>query len=98
MCTRKVDEDEWVVKAKPRLVAWGFKQCKGLDSSETFVSTVSSFCVRLLSAIACECDVNICHFDVNQAFVQSDLAEDFFYDCRKDVVTFQSRKIVRLTD
>ena len=78
MCTRKVDEDEWVVKAKPRLVAWGFKQCKGLDSSETFVSTVSSFCVGLLSAIACECDVNICHFDVNQAFVQSDLAEDFF--------------------
>ena len=47
--------------------------------------------MRLLSAIACECDLDLCHFDVDQAFVQSDLEEDIFCDCRKDVVIFQER-------
>ena len=34
--------------------------------------------MRLLSAIAWECDLDLCHFDVDQAFVQSDLVEDVF--------------------
>ena len=43
-----------MVKAKSRLVARGFKQHEGVDFSETFAPNVSSSCVRLLSAIACE--------------------------------------------
>ena len=78
MYTRKTDEHGWVVKAKSRLVARGFKQREGIDFSETFAPTVSTSCVRLLSAIACECDLDLCHFDVDQAFVQSDLEEDVF--------------------
>ena len=39
---------------------------------------MSSPCVCLLSAIACECDLDLCHFDVDQAFVQSNLEEDVF--------------------
>ena len=39
---------------------------------------MSSSCARLLSAIACELDLDLCHFDVDQAFVQSDLDEDVF--------------------
>ena len=66
-----------MVKAKSRLVARGFKQHNGVDFIETFVPTVSSSCVRLLSAIGCECDLDLCHFDVDQSFVQSDL-EDVF--------------------
>ena len=34
--------------------------------------------MRLLSAIACECFLDLCHFDVDQAFVQPDLEEDVF--------------------
>ena len=34
--------------------------------------------MRLLSAIACELDLDVCHFDVEQAFVQSKLDEDVF--------------------
>ena len=34
--------------------------------------------MRLLSAIARECDLDLCYFDVDQAFVQSDLEEDVF--------------------
>ena len=32
----------------------------------------------VLSAIACEFDLGVCHFDVEQAFVQSKLDEDVF--------------------
>ena len=63
--TWKVDEHGWVIKAKSRLVARGFKQREGVDFSETTVLAVSSSCVRLLSAIACECDLDLCHFDVD---------------------------------
>ena len=37
-----------------------------------------SSCVRLLSAIAFECNLDLYHFDVDQAFVQADLEEDAF--------------------
>ena len=67
-----------MVKAKSRLVARGFKQREGIDFGEMFAPTVSSPCVRLLSAIACECDLDLCHFDVDQAFVQSRLDENVF--------------------
>ena len=93
--TWKVDEQGWVVKVKSRLVARGFKQREGIDFGETFAPTVSSSCVRLLSAIACECDLDLCHFDVGQAFVQSRLEENVFLrlprGCGK-----MSGKVVRL--
>ena len=79
-----------MVKVKSRLVARGFKQREGVDFSVTFGPTVSCSCVRLLSAIACECDLDIFHFDVDQAFVQSDL-ENVFLRLPKDVVIFQER-------
>ena len=93
--TWHVDEHEWVVKAKSRLVTRGFKQREVVDFGETFAPTVSSSCVRLLSAIACECDIDLCHFDVDQAFVRSDLEEDFFLRLPKGCGDF-SGKIVRL--
>ena len=34
--------------------------------------------MRLLSAIACKLDLDVCHFDVEQAFVQPRLDEDVF--------------------
>ena len=83
-----------MVKAKSRLVARGFKQREGVDFSETFAPTVSSSCVRLLCAIACECDLDLCHFDVDQAFVQSDL-EDVFLRLPKGCGDL-SGKVVRL--
>ena len=83
-----------MVKAKSRLVARGFKQREGVDFGETFAPTVSSSCVRFLSATACECDLDLCHFDVDQAFVQSDL-EDVFLRLPKGCGD-PSGKVVRL--
>ena len=88
--TWKVYKHRWWVKAKSRLVARGFKQHERVYFSETFSPTVSSSCVRLMrSAIAYECDLDLCHFDVDQAFVQSDLEEDAFLQLPKDVMIFQ---------
>ena len=84
-----------VVKAKSRLVARGFKQREGIDFGETFAPTVSSSCGRLLSAITCECDLDLCHFDVDQAFVQSRLEENVFLPLPRGCGKM-SGKIVRL--
>ena len=61
-----------------------------VDFSETFAPTVSNSFVRLPSAIACECGLDLCHFDVD-AFVRSDIEKMFFCECRKDVVILQER-------
>ena len=84
-----------MVKAKSRLVAHGFKQRDVVDFSKTFAPTLSSSCVRLLSAIACECDLDICHFNVDQAFVQSYLEEDVLLRLPKGCGDL-SGKVVRL--
>ena len=84
-----------VVKATSRLVARGFKQREGIDFGEILAPTVSSSCVRLLSPISYECDLDLLHFDIDQAFVQSRLEENVFLrlprGCGK-----MSGKIVRL--
>ena len=74
----KTNEHAHVVRAKARLVARGFKQREGIDYFETFAPTPAASCIRLLGAIACELDLDLCHFDAEQAFVQSTLEEDVF--------------------
>ena len=53
----------------------GFRQVEGIDYVETFAPTPASSCVPLLPSIACELSLDLCHFDAEQAFVQSDLEE-----------------------
>ena len=93
--TWKVDEQGWVVKAKSRLVARGFKQSKGIDFGEMFAPTVSSSYMHLLSAIACKFDLDLCHFDVDQVFVQSRLDENVFLRLSRGCGKI-SGKVVRL--
>ena len=67
-----------MVKAKARQVARGFSQREGIDFFETYAPTPSAACIRLLASIACEYDLDLCHFDAEQAFVQSELEEEVF--------------------
>ena len=71
----KSDEFSNVVLAKARLVARGFGQREGIDFFDTFSSCPSVMSIRLLAALVCELDLDLCHFDAEQAFVQSDLDE-----------------------
>ena len=73
--TWKSDENGKVVKAKARLVARDFSQRPGVDYHETFAPTPATPCTRLMAAIACELQLDLFHFDVQQAFVQAELNE-----------------------
>ena len=90
----KSNELGWIKKEKSRLVAQRSNQRKSIDFRETFAPTLSSSCVRLLSAIACEPDLDVCHFDVEQAFIQSKLGEDVCLRLPKGCGSLSS-KIVR---
>ena len=74
----KVNELGHVVRAKATLVARGFAQREGIDFFETFSPCPSVASIRLLAAIACEFAWDLCHFDAEQAFVQSKLDERVF--------------------
>ena len=75
MYSWKSDEFSIVVRAKARLVARGFGQRVGIDFFDTFSPCPPVMSIRLLAALACELDLDLCHFDAEQAFVQSDFDE-----------------------
>ena len=60
------------MKANARVVAGGFSQRPGVDYNET-ISTPAAPCIRLMPAIACELQLDLYYFDVQQAFVQAEL-------------------------
>ncbi|CAM9719810.1 unnamed protein product, partial [Discosporangium mesarthrocarpum] len=64
----KTNEIGIVVRAKTRLVAKGFHQRESIDYLETFAPTPSPAAVRFLAAMACELDLEIVQFDVQQPF------------------------------
>ena len=66
-----------------------------IDFGELFAPTVAVSSVRLLTAIACELDLDLCYFDVDQAFVQSDLEENVHMRLPEGR-SRMSEKIVRL--
>ena len=66
------------MRAKARLVARGFSQREGYDDLETFSPCPCGPSIRLLTAIAYELGLDLCHFDAEQAFVQSKLDEDVY--------------------
>ena len=74
----KSNEICFATRAKTRLVARGCGQREGVDFFETFAPTPAASCIRLLGAIACELDLDICHFDAEQDFAQSNLDKDVF--------------------
>ena len=74
----KADEYGCPTKTKARLVARGDVQRMNIGFGELFAPTVAVSSVRLLTAMACELDLDLCHFDIEQAFVQSDLEENVY--------------------
>ena len=74
----KSDEFGWPVKAKARLVARGDQQRAFVDFGELYAPAVDVSNVRLLVACACEVDLPIRHFDIDQAFIRADLSETVF--------------------
>lgn len=54
-------------------------QRASIGFKELFAPTVAVFSVRLLAgALACELNLDVCHFDIQKACVQSEIEKDVF--------------------
>ena len=91
----KADETGKIVKAKARLVAKGFKQKYGVDYLETFSPTANAASHRLVVALACKYNLELLHWDIEQAFVQSELDHEVFMKLPPGCGSM-SGKVVRL--
>ena len=89
------NEIDFATRAKARLVARGCGQREGIDFFETFAPTPTASCIRLLGTIACESDLDLCHFDVEQSFIQLNLVADVFIRLPRGCDEM-SGKVVRL--
>ena len=58
-----------VAKAKATLVARGFSQTEGVDYFQKFSPTPAASTIRLIAAAALENDLDLFHFNAEQAFV-----------------------------
>ena len=61
------------MKANARLVARGFGERPGINYQETLAPDPATPCIRLMAAMACALQSDLCHFAVRQAFVQAKL-------------------------
>ena len=66
------------MRTKARLTARDFGQRAGVDYLEGYSTYPSVAIIRSLAAIACELMLDLCHFDADQAFVQSEQSEDVY--------------------
>ena len=66
-------QDGNVVKHKARLCAQGFSQVKGVDYNDTFSPVVRLNTIRILFGFAAQRDLDIYHYYVDSAFLQSEL-------------------------
>ena len=76
--TIKTKSDGSVERFKARLVARGFSQEYGIDYTETFAPTVRIDTLRIFLAIVAKLDLECCHFDIKNAFTESQLKEDIY--------------------
>ena len=76
----KEDDTRKIVEAKPWLVAKGFKQKYGVAYLEAFSPAAKAASQRLLVALACKYNLELLHWDIDQAFVQSELDHEVFME------------------
>ena len=65
----KIDENDIIVRNKPRLVAQGFNQEEGIDYEETFTPIARLEAIRMLIAFACFKDFILYQIDVKKCFL-----------------------------
>ena len=68
-----------------------------IDFGDLYAPTVASSSVRLLAAWACGHDLELCHFDIDQAFVWADPAQDVYVRLPEGCGSL-SGKVVKLSN
>lgn len=74
---KKLNTDN-TVRYRARLVAKGFTQRPGVDFDETFSPVLRHSTLRLMFALAVQLNLNMCHLDVNTAFLNGVLSEEIY--------------------
>jgi hypothetical protein len=77
--TIKTMVDGSIEQFKARFVARGFSQAYGLNYEETFAPTVRMDTLRLFLAIVAFENLECWHFDIKNAFTESELKEKLFF-------------------
>ena len=78
--TIKYNRDGTIERYKARFVACGYSQVKGIDYANTFSATLRSTSFRLLLSIASGKKLTLDHFDVKNAFTQSDIDAEIYVE------------------
>ena len=78
--TVKQKADDSIERYKARLVAKGFTHIYGVDYQETFAVVAKMNSVRILLSLAVNLDWSLHQFDVKNAFLHGDLAEEVYMD------------------
>lgn len=73
------------MKAKARLVAKGYTQLESIDYLETFIPTLATASIRMLTAFACEHDLDMYYHDAEHAFARSELDDELSMRLPPDV-------------
>lgn len=76
--TTKYNPDDTVRRPKARLVANGNNQRPGLDYAETFSPVIKSSTIHIVLGVAVDCDWPIRQLDVNNAFLQGTMCDEFY--------------------
>jgi transposase InsO family protein len=94
--TLKFNADGTLERYKARLVARGFSQAYGIDYTETFAPTVRMATLRAFFAIvACE-DLHCHHYDIKNAFTESELQNKLYLQVPEGVEKVKRGHALRL--
>ncbi|KAI0998573.1 hypothetical protein K3495_g9623 [Podosphaera aphanis] len=80
-----MNPDGTVERLKVRLVARGFTQEYGVDFTKTFAPTVQMATLRSFFAIVAAEDLECRHFDIKNAFTESEVNEEIYMKAPKSV-------------
>ena len=104
---RKVTKSRWVYKVKlnkdgsierykSRFVVCGYSQVKGVDYTKSFSATLRSSSLRTMIALAAGQKLKLEHFDVTNAFTQSEIDSDIYIDPPKGFATKGSDGLIQV--
>ena len=76
----KLNKDGSIERFKSRFVVCGYSQIEGVDYTHSFSATMRATSFRLLLALAAGEKLKLEHFDVTNAFTQSDIDSDIYVE------------------
>nr|GEX30731.1 hypothetical protein [Tanacetum cinerariifolium] len=74
----KLDELGGILKNKARLVAWGYRQEKGIDFQESFAPVARLEAIRIFLTYAAHKNMVVYQMDVKTAFLNGNLREEVY--------------------